>query len=154
MNVQNVLEEEFNTITPPTPLLWRLEDVVPYRPASPQNATTLKALRRVIDARQTAVALRLDSIRQSGDDGDSNKEFNSEFKHLNFRWMLLERTYKRKNAYYYVGNYYTRDVDVDMLRISPEATIVADNFARYKGSKRLDDVKLLPGHGIVYMVRH
>ena len=135
-----------------TPMLWRNDDVVPYRASGPQNSTTLRALRKLIDERQSAVALRHDSIYES--DGDKNKDFNFEFRHLNYKWMLLERTYRRKNAYYFAGNFYRHDVEADMLYISTEAEIVADNFDKYKRTKNLADLKLHPAHGVVYKVRH
>ena len=135
-------------------MLWKLEDVLPYHPGVnfPQNTTTLRAIKKLVKERQSEITLRLDSIYDAEQSG--KKELNYEFWHLNYKWMVVERTYKRKNAYYYVGNYYTEEIEADMSDISPYGHIVSDNLAKYKGDKNLMDVDLKPGHGIVYLVRN
>lgn len=132
-------------------MLWRNDNIYPYHPGMPLNETTIKALKALIEQRNNAYALREDSLYE--EEPGELKNWNYKMRKINGDLIVLERKYKRKKAYYYMGNYHTQDLTaIDVSYISAYGDVVTDTAHRYKDEVNLQEVSLIRGQGLVFSV--
>ena len=130
-------------------MLWSASNT-PYHPGSGLGEANIEAVGGVVKARNTEYALRRDNL----DITSTVKEFNYNVLSLDTETILMERTYGRSDAFFYLGNFGKKTVERDWSGFSPSGGVVANTLLEGEREKvELKRVELEAGQGMVLRIK-
>ena len=129
----------------------------PYLTGSLLNETTIAILQSISSIRPTSYSLREDGVIEGEDEigAELTKTMSHAFPYLDKESIILKRRYKRRDAFYFAGNFGKGTIERDWFDVIAGGTAIADSHKKISGSLSLaGDLTLERGQGIVLKVQY